>query len=42
LALPAPAHARDNRGRPAFPANCPTEASTCYRHTVFQQQGGRA
>ena len=36
LALPAPAHARDNRGRRAFPVNCPTEASTCYRHRVRQ------
>src|SRR6266550_500995 len=35
LALPAPAHARDNRGSRAFPANCPTEASTCYRHSVL-------
>src|SRR4029077_5029494 len=36
LALPAPAHARDNRGRRAFPANCPTKASTCYRHSELQ------
>jgi hypothetical protein len=36
LALPAPANARDNRRRRAFPANCPTEASTCYRHSVLK------
>jgi hypothetical protein len=36
LAIPAPAHARDNRGRGAFPSNCSTEASTCYRHGVLQ------
>ena len=34
LALPTPAHARDNRGRRAFPANRATEASACYRHSV--------
>jgi hypothetical protein len=39
LALPTPAHARDNRERRGFPANCPTEASTCYRHTCSRQQG---
>jgi hypothetical protein len=36
LAVPAPAHARNNRERRAFPANCPTEASTCYRHSVLK------
>jgi len=36
LALPAPANARDNRRRRAFPANFPTEASTCDRHSVLQ------
>ena len=36
LALPAPANARDNRRRRAFPANCPTEASTLDRHSVLQ------
>src|SRR5215471_1668584 len=36
LAVPAPAHARHNWGCRAFPANCPTEASTCYRHSPVQ------
>jgi hypothetical protein len=36
LALPAPAHARDNRRLRAFPADCPAEASSCDRHSVFQ------
>src|ERR1700704_6756731 len=31
LAVPAPAHARDHRGRRTLPANCSTEALTCYR-----------
>jgi hypothetical protein len=35
LAVSAPAHARNNRGFRAFPANCPTEASTCYRHSLL-------
>src|SRR5438067_12846825 len=41
LALPAPTHARDNRWRRASPANCPAEASTCYRHSVLQATWGR-
>src|SRR5436309_3119499 len=36
LALSAPAHARDDWWRRAFPANRSTEASTCYRHSVLQ------
>src|ERR1700682_4411147 len=36
LAVPAPAQPRDNRGRRALPENCPTQASTCYRHSVLQ------
>jgi hypothetical protein len=36
LALPAPAHTRDNRRLRAFPADCPAEASSCDRHSVFQ------
>ena len=36
LALPAPANARDDRWRRAFPTNLPTEASTCDRHDVLQ------
>ena len=35
LTLPTPANARDNRRRRAFPADGPTEASTCDRHTVL-------
>ena len=42
LAIPAPAHARDHRGRRAFPANRPTETSTCYRHMVIQETRGKA
>src|SRR5215813_10474815 len=38
LAVPAPAHARNNRGCRAFPANCATEASTCYRHSFPRGQ----
>ena len=40
LTLPAPAYTGDNGGRRAFPANCPTEASTCYRHSVLQATTG--
>ncbi len=36
LALPAPANTRDNWRRRAFPANCPTKATTCDRHSVLQ------
>lgn len=35
LALPAPAYARDDRRRRAFPADFPTETSTCDRHSVL-------
>ena len=38
LALPAPAHARDNWRLRAFPADCPAEASSCDRHSVFQSK----
>jgi hypothetical protein len=40
LALPAPAHSRDNRRRRGFPANGPTEASTCDCHGVLQATTG--
>jgi hypothetical protein len=40
LAVPAPAHTRNNRGRRAFPANCPAEASTCYRHDMLHPTMG--
>ena len=36
LALPAPAHARDNRRLRALPADSPAEASSCDGHSVFQ------
>ena len=32
LAVPAPAHARDNRRCRALPTNCSTKASACDRH----------
>jgi hypothetical protein len=35
LALPAPAYARDDRPRRAFPADFPAETSTCDRHSVL-------
>ena len=35
LALPAPANARDNRRRRAFPADLPTETSTRDRHSFL-------
>jgi hypothetical protein len=41
LAVPAPAHARNNRWRRAFPANCPAEASTCYRHNFSPGNMGK-
>src|SRR4030088_2973173 len=41
LAVPTPAYARDNRRRRAFPANFPTEASTCDRHSVLQPTTGK-
>ena len=40
LAVPAPAHTRNNRGRRAFPANSPAEASTCYRHNMLHPTMG--
>src|SRR5215471_14190020 len=39
LTVPAPAHARSHRWFRAFPTNCPTEAPTCYRHSLLQTQG---
>ena len=38
LALPTPTRARDNWRLRAFPADCPAEASSCDRHSVFHSK----
>ena len=35
LTVPAPANTGDNRRRRAFPADFPTETSTCHRHSLL-------